>query len=742
MTCPQPDRLALYLLGALPASELDSVSFHLEACPECQARIESLEDNRDSLLRQLQHLAKGHPRSGDPELQHLVSRAKALGGTPIVDRFGLGDAAVVSGQPPDKKRIGDYELLKKLGAGTFGTVYLARGQLLQRLVAVKILQDAHRAKPEAKARFLQEMRAVGQLESHPHVVQAFQASEEEGTLYLVMEYVEGTDLGRLIKKQRALAVPDACEAVRQAALGLHHVHAHGLVHRDVKPGNLMVTVQGQVKVLDLGLARLVEESSRDARRTTVGQIMGTHDYMAPEQARDARQADCRADVYSLGCTLFRLLAGKVPFPGDNKLDKIEAHRRLPPPALADFRPDISSELQSVVSRMMAKDPADRYQTSLEAATELERFCKGSYLPALVQSSRVAPRRAEPTTTLYRPQHRRWWGAWALAGILLVAVGFWVSGWRSKRPEEVPPGPVAVLTGHEGPGYSLAISVDGRRAVSDDGIQLHCWDLATRQRLGAWHHGSAPVEHANVALTADGEVAVLGLNNPPRLQRCDVRRAKPLGSSVMCNGALLCVAVAPDGNRVLTAEDQGKIRIWDGQENNSSQDHELEATVRSAVFSTDGQSVLCGCDDGVLRLCSLDKHAPRSFRSVSVASPAFVVAVALSTDGRRVCSATLADHAVRVWKVGTGALDINWDLADWTCAAFAVEGRLALTGHSDGSVAVWDVDRQNQLARFTRHQGAVQSVAVTPDGRWALSAGGKDRLVWLYRLPALPALAGK
>ena len=185
---------------------------------------------------------------------------------------------------------------------------------LKRPVAIKVLPTDRLRDPRAVARFQREVEAVGRL-GHPNIVQALDANELDGRHLLVTEFVDGVDLSRLVRSGGPLPIPDACEIVRQAALGLQHAHAHDLVHRDVKPSNLMLNSAGIVKLLDLGLARLRPEMPVEADVTTSGQIMGSADYMSPAQCLDARDVDARADIYSLGCTLYFLLAGRAPFSG-------------------------------------------------------------------------------------------------------------------------------------------------------------------------------------------------------------------------------------------------------------------------------------------------------------------------------------------------------------------------------------------------------------------------------------------
>lgn len=286
------------------------------------------------------------------------------------------------------KQFGDYRLMEVLGQGGMGTVYKAMHMRLDRVVAVKVLSPDQMSGPVLLARFQREMKAAGRV-SHPNIVQAHDAREIDGTPILVMEYVEGSDLSELAKRRGALSIADACELVRQAAIGLQCVHEHGLVHRDIKPSNLVLSRQGQVKILDLGLARIVQQHAAGDEMTSTGQTMGTADYIAPEQVTDSHNADIRADIYSLGCTLFKLLTGQAPYPSPRyptAFEKMTAHIQQPPPEVCESCPNMPEELVAVVRRMMAKRPADRFAAPAEVAAALTPFTAGSNLCALLDAA--------------------------------------------------------------------------------------------------------------------------------------------------------------------------------------------------------------------------------------------------------------------------------------------------------------------------------------------------------------------
>ena len=282
------------------------------------------------------------------------------------------------------RELGEYRLLEKVGHGGMGEVYKAAHTEMDRVVAVKVLPPGHLHNEHVVARFKREIKAVAQLK-HPNVVEAYDAREIEGTRFLVMEYVEGMDLRDVAKRVGPLPLPEACELILQAALGLQCAHEHGLVHRDIKPSNLMLSRQGVVKLLDLGLARHQAEGPSDDEVTGTGEAMGTADYMAPEQAADSRSVDIRADLYSLGCTLYRLIAGQPPFTGpkyNTAVKKLVGHMQDAFPPITQFRAHVPKPLQIILGRLLAKDPAKRLHTPAELAESLAPLTVGSDLAGL------------------------------------------------------------------------------------------------------------------------------------------------------------------------------------------------------------------------------------------------------------------------------------------------------------------------------------------------------------------------
>lgn len=265
--------------------------------------------------------------------------------------------------------LGKYKLLDHLGTGGMSAVYLAEHVHMQRRVAIKVLPQSKVHDSSYLARFYREARAAAALD-HPHVVRAYDVDHQNDTHYLVMEYVEGRDLHRLVKREGVLGYEQAADYIRQAADGLAHAHRMGLIHRDIKPANLLIDSRGMVKVLDLGLARFTDEKQSSLTLAHDENVLGTADYLAPEQAVNSHTVDSRVDIYSLGCTLFFALTGHAPFPDGTLTERLMKHQTAEPPSITLDRPDAPAELIAICARMMAKSPDARFQTASEVSQAL------------------------------------------------------------------------------------------------------------------------------------------------------------------------------------------------------------------------------------------------------------------------------------------------------------------------------------------------------------------------------------
>jgi serine/threonine protein kinase len=335
---------------------------------------------------------------GPSELAALLPKLSACGGARLAARV-LVEGGVLTRFQAGRLLAGrstgffqgPYRILAELGRGGMGRVFKAEHRLMGRPVALKMLAPDVLKTDRARDLFLREVRALARL-LHPNIVAAFDANESAGCYYIVLEFVDGPNLDQLVRSNGPLPVGYACECVRQVARGLQHAHALGMVHRDIKPANLLVqrstvdgTPQGEtVKISDFGLARPHGPGS-DADTDGVGtllaaanSVVGTPDYVSPEQSRCLHEADQRSDLYSLGCTFYYLLTARVPFPGGGTVDKLIRHHTEPPPLVTEVRPEVASSVTAIVAKLMAKVPADRFQTAGELADALAPFCASGH----------------------------------------------------------------------------------------------------------------------------------------------------------------------------------------------------------------------------------------------------------------------------------------------------------------------------------------------------------------------------
>jgi serine/threonine protein kinase len=356
---PANEELAAFALGK-ETPNAETIAEHIANCPRCETLM--AKTPRDTFLGILNKAKPGSSLTGPHTPKLPVAEQPAY--------FGVDEL------PEELRRQTKYTFLKKLGGGGMGVVYLAEHNLMKRKVAVKLIPPELIGNPAVRERFLREVVSAAALE-HPNVVRAYSAEEFGQHMLFEMEFVDGSDLGQVVKNKGPLPVVFAVNYIKQAAQALQHGMLRSLVHRDIKPGNLMLTRAGSVKVADFGLAKFSRETDKGPDRSLTGMnaTMGTPDYMAPEQARNAKSADIRADIYSLGCTFYYLLTGQAPFAGESITDLIFKHWEDPRPAVSSLRTDVSIGLSRYIQKMMAKDPGDRPQTPKDVVDWLMRFAK-------------------------------------------------------------------------------------------------------------------------------------------------------------------------------------------------------------------------------------------------------------------------------------------------------------------------------------------------------------------------------
>lgn len=371
---PNRSELESFVNGQLSDDEQRRVEDHVVDCAACCDTLRSIphdiEVERMRMVDAASSLGETmeRPAVGEPAVDESMAGGPLSGGVAIPSQLAI---------PIELVEHPRYRIVKQLGAGGMGVVYQAEHRLMERRVALKIINAKFVNSEVAIERFRLEVKAAARL-SHRNIVAAFDAEQAGDSHFLVMEFIDGVSLSELVRRRGKLSVLHACNYVSQVAHGLQHAYENGMVHRDIKPQNLMRTPKGTIKILDFGLARFARQQTEKADETGLtgnNVALGTPDYIAPEQARDSRNADIRADIYSLGCTLYYLLAGRVPFPNGSALDKVIAHCEHEPTPLDALRNDLPNEVINTVVRMMEKAPEERFQRPADVIEVLKPFSR-------------------------------------------------------------------------------------------------------------------------------------------------------------------------------------------------------------------------------------------------------------------------------------------------------------------------------------------------------------------------------
>jgi len=407
---------------------------------------------------------------------------------------------------------GRFEILELIGKGGMSSVFKAHDRLLDRIVAIKVLHPHFTADEEYVERFRREARAVAQL-SHPNIVTVIDRGEDAGRQYIVFEYVEGENLKQLLERTGPMPVHEALDMALQMARALSFAHGRGLIHRDVKPQNVLLNAEGQAKMTDFGIARSVDVQGV----TITGTVLGTSEYIAPEQAR-GQQVDAQTDVYSLGVVLYELLTGSVPYDGDNFVTVALRHVNEPVPSVLERRPDAPPRLALAVEQAMAKSPDERYESMDELVGELDN-CLAELDPSSEDATMIA-RRPMATRQQQRPRRKRrrlgaLWPIAAVLGVLAVAAlaalgALALRDDGSNTPQAAPNQPIRLAgIGAYDPPPGDNSEHDGEAALATDGNITTYWTTEryndfgnTKEGVGLVLDARRPVEPNSITVRSD------------------------------------------------------------------------------------------------------------------------------------------------------------------------------------------------------------------------------------------------
>jgi serine/threonine-protein kinase len=668
--------------------------------------------------------------------------------------------------------LGPYILLEPLGEGGMGQVFKARHQVLDRVVALKLIREERLSKdPEAVRRFQREARAAALL-SHPNIVLIYDADRSGDTYFIAMEYIDGTDLARWVKETGPLPVVQACDFIRQAATGLQSAHEAGMVHRDIKPSNLLAAglhvnrqqsrglslgaapaIPGArqaprhgsdrtplpsapvIKILDMGLVRLAQkdDGQTGASLTQEGSIIGTPDYIAPEQARNAHRVDIRADLYSLGGTFYYLLTGQPPFMEGSAIEKLLMHQLDEPTPIAQLRKDVPADVAAIVHKLMAKFPKDRFQTPGELSDVLGKLSPSRPAPSVDSSSRKKPEtrpmplsmgRAPPTPPPASPAAET----------------------ASKPPPQAPARPTLPPTTKPtlpAPAAKPTLPAPAgkpTRPAPPAGAAPAKGGRSTGETEAEWRGTITPPPEQLAASVFNWAPGGVG-------QKTGKEPGKHIAKLKGHSGCIMTLAFTHNRDLLASGGVDGTVRLWDftgGKPCEKASMHKHHDAVHSVAFSPDNRLLASGSGamDGIIWVFNVTQAQPKEM-SVLQGHQGPVDALAFAPDSKLIASGG-NDLTVRVWEADRQSKPkavLKGHIRAIKSVVFSPDGQTLASAAQDYTVRLWTIGRMWSKERAVlAHQAEVYSVAFSPDGK-LLATASQDQQVRLWDL-SLPKPAVK
>ncbi len=714
---PDLDVLGAYSAGKLPEEACRTVETHLSDCDTCGEALDRLSVH-GALLDRLRHLGNADAFAVE-ESWTWLERLKEM----RPESIAQDDEMLRRG------RLGQYTILAKRGSGGMGAVYRAVHALMQREVAVKVLPRRLIANRAAQERFLREVQLLAKLD-HPHVVRAYDAGVDDGVPYLVMEYVPGIDCQEHVKRHGPFSVSRVCDLLAQAADALQHAHEQRFVHRDIKPSNLLLNPDAtQIKISDLGLARAEQEALGDStvsELTAEGIVVGTPDFLAPEQWQDARRADIRADLYSLGCTAYFLLTGKAPYPGGTYHEKMMRHLRGEPTPLEKLRSEIPAGLRAIVRKLMAPRPEERFQTPSELSAALQNLADTeARLPWSIQP---------PSPWKRRPM------IWAVVGMLAMtaaAVALTIA-MRREPPAEIPrPGAIVQAPQLQTPQEDL------KSAAPSPVPRVFNPDEDAAPTTKAPSEAAKPDDKnptaKQMALIAKIKPEPQKKANPP-IRPAVIAAGPPrlLKTFQGHTGEVTWVAFAPDGSSFASASYDHSVRLWRPDQDEPVARWPHPDKVMCVAYSPDS-ATLASCTDqeGAVRFWDIATQK-ETMRGEQKDPQGSLWAVAFRGDGRLLASGSMAawsKESVKLWDVQgrkpSGSLGTPGDrqYAGVNGLAFCPGTTFLAAGYylaRDTGVRLWDTETKEELEFLA---GPAVAVAFAPGGRKLVTAQASEIVIW-------------
>jgi hypothetical protein len=754
--CPCPTTLGGLLRGELSDTEQAELANHVGDCPGCQQQMESLATGGDPAVSDVvRHIDRSGPPS-DSAYWRALNQAEVALTQSFGDEleFSAGELRLDFLQPSDDPRkigrLSSFDVIRVLGRGGMGVVLQAFDASLQREVALKVLDPQLASNDLARQRFCREARSAAQV-SHDNLVAVHQVSEDARSElpYLVMHLVVGESLEQRLRRVGKLSVPEVVRIGMQTAAGLAAAHAHNLIHRDIKPGNILIEAGTEkVKLTDFGLAKAAE----DLRLTRSGFVAGTPLYMAPEQAR-GDEIDPRADLFSLGSVLYEALAGKPPFEGKTPLAVLRRVADEAHPPLRKVNPDVPDWLEDAIDRLLEKDPADRYQTATEVSEVFA--CHLSELGGLSPLEVPETPCGMTRSALRSPRAKRkvcmktiaaLLAAFAVGGVI-GGVGVWelapkqterievistpiqpVVGGGVPAPADDGPKSKFVLPGKAGAILSAALTPDGTTlATGIESGRISLWDVAGQKVKFDLHPPMSDQQPAHrgvvwaVDFSADGS-RLISASDDGAVKVWDVATGKQV-KNLAVGSSIRSAAVSPSGGWVALGDRFGTVRVFDLTEEKVVLEYQQGSTVNGVAFTRDGLTLASAGTDGTVIIYDIPGNRNRFTLPGGHSGP--VYGLAFSPDGQRLATAGW-DRNVVIWDTRNGNPIKKIHAHDegvWA-VTFAPCGKVLATVGQDGKIKVWDVENGKELARFGGHRGTVHTIRFNADGS-QLITGGRD-----------------